>query len=244
MRGRDYKEGDDLLMRKKNLLLLLSMLCLFILSSCGKKYAVKFEDFRYNNSISWDTSYSDIVSIYGQPDETKLINGRFTATYNNQSVCGYEGFSVSFEFYYESGALDEIWLRYELPSYNSSARTKIKQVHQAVLEALTSKYGASTDETLSDVPSINHLFFYNEWEGIIEDTRIDIDTEAHVQVSINQGKSDNRGSVCNVVYRCTRDRTKRIQHNDVFPLTPSPVPTASPTAVPPSPTPTINTNGI
>ena len=233
-------------MRKRPLLLILCTLSLLLLSSCGtgKKYTVKFEEFRYNNSIGWDSSYSDIVSVYGQPDETKLVNGYFTASYDNQSVCGYDGFNVSFEFYYESGALHEIWLRYELPTYNSSARAKIKGVHQAVFDALVSKYGAASDETKSDVPAINHLFFYDEWEDIIEDTRIDIDTEANVQVRINQGKSDTRGTVCNVVYRCTRDKDKRTKHNDVFPLTPSPVPTASPTAVPPSPTPTINTNGI
>ena len=231
---------------KKTVFLFFCLVCIGFLSSCAKQkqYLLKYEDFKYNHAVSWDSSYSDVLSIYGSPDQMELGGRRFVVTYLNQSVVGYDEFMVKFFFIYETGLLDEILVKYELPTDNSSAISSIKKVHLSIHDGLVNKYGEPTKTTLSDTPA--KLFLYEQWNDVIEDTRISIDTESHVQVSINGNNPNKRGTSCAVVYDCLRKNEHRTQHSDVFPLTPSPVPvvTPTPTPIPPSPTPTINTNGL
>lgn len=90
-------------MRNKVLYVVICLiLCLGVLSSCGGPKEFKFDD-----AITWDSTFDDVRAKYGTPDEENELY----IVYNNFNCCGYDGFTLSFDKYQEDKEIHQIVLR-------------------------------------------------------------------------------------------------------------------------------------
>ena len=161
--------------RTASLLVLLIFICM--LSACSKKTEkaeplVKFEDFRYNNTIGWDASYDDIVAQYGEPKKTGKTYSSYSMTYYYVPVCGHTMTTLTFYFSYDTDLLESIYLEYKENCYIRSDQVEF---FEDISNGLKTKYG-EPDYALYD-PEYSHVFSH-KWRTQVEDTEINNYSEA------------------------------------------------------------------
>ena len=131
-----YKTSKSLgfLERSKKIIAAVLCFCVICFFSCSYSDG----SFIYDNKASWNSSYSDIINIYGEPYQTDKTsdNPAYTvAVYENVSVAGYDGFTRGFVFAEPNEKLNMIAL--ELKTNGVLAILWAEPVYNALAE----KYG-------------------------------------------------------------------------------------------------------
>lgn len=161
--------------RKVIALGLILCLCLLTLTGCGGK------DFDFDNGVSWNTTYEEIVKKYGEliPVEGWRIEKCYKGNqeydckryrYENYVVCGWIGFYLFFDFNAETNELVRISAN-QIYDDNKSAK-----VQTSIYEALVSKYGEPSSTKKDDFEGDKYQFNAS-WEKGINNTRIDFSFE-------------------------------------------------------------------
>lgn len=155
-------------------------------------FIVSYDDFRYDNKVSWNSSYTDIVGIYGQPDVVRdaASIGVYEIQYDHIRFCGHEGFSLTFRFARDRQILTEIGL--EIVAKDSS---EYKWIKEDLIKTFAADYGTSSASVEGST------VFQYDWSTQLEDARVSV-------ISL----SDNK---INVRYHSSRDPEFRPAHNDL-----------------------------
>ena len=83
--------------------------------AAAEGWQVAYDAFVYDKQVTWHSSYSDLVALYGEPDEIRYIYdvGPYVdIIYHNAEVIGVGGFDLKFNFNKASGKLYAIVLVY------------------------------------------------------------------------------------------------------------------------------------
>lgn len=200
-------------MKRKMLTFLVLPICLFMLTSCKASYKVAYNDFVYDEKVGWNTSYSDIIELYGDPDKMYFYDDynsindegpHITLEYNDVSVVGIDGFERDILFNKDTGELFRIVIQ------KATSEAEYERIYNAILNALESKYGKPTESKKDS------SFSKAKWDGIIEDTYIVDASSRRIMIT----------------YKAKR-KSNKVLHSDLPPTnnataTPSPVPTETP----------------
>lgn len=150
---------------RKLMRLIVLLLCACLLSSCSGK------EFKFDEAITWNSAYEDIMKKYGEPDETKLktdTDDIQCMIYNNFICCGIDGFTLIFYIDKKTDKIIEIRVK----NYSYSDFSKGKNDYDTIVKALSQKYGLPTNSEQ------NHTSKYDndisEWVQSIKDTYIKI----------------------------------------------------------------------
>lgn len=140
--------------------------------TAAEGWQIAYDDFTYDKKVTWHSSYSDIVALYGEPDEIRYIYdvGPYAdVTYHNAEVIGVGGFDLIFHFNVGSGELYEIQIMY----YTDRVE-EISEYYNTLYASVESRFGKSivkNYEVIAGVP-----FYSDSWTGVVEDTLIAMNT--------------------------------------------------------------------
>ncbi len=227
---------------KKSVLMIVLLVLTLSLSSCGnetktKEPLVKYEDFRYNNVIGWDSSWQDVIDQYGEPDKVNLNHYYYAMIYYYVPVCGHD-MTLTFRFSYDSNLLSSIYVTYKDNYFDNELKVK---VFEDLSNGIMTKYGepdyygahGKEDWKKSDI-------FCFKWLTQVEDTEI----ENWAYGSSYYWWEDDQYREHSLSYISKRDikqRTPKGNRPDFALNRPSPTPDTTPT---PTPVPTPNNQGI
>lgn len=206
---------------KKISLLIILVICCLVATSCqkGKEYKYKYSEFKYDDKISWSSSYTDIINEYGKPQNIRHKTEELELVYNNADAAGIGPFYRVFAFSKKTGELRSIFLGSGLSADDMlwDSKAEINHAYATLKESLIAKYGEPSEES-EDAHTIR-------WDDIIEDTRIFMSRDWYFVL----------------LYSSLKKEANMVVHSDLPDIAESTTdtPTSSPT-----PTFTPNTQGI
>lgn len=152
--------------RSRVYLFVVLIFCIFVLSSCGGK------EFAFDNTITWRSTFADILAKYGEPDETsdtKMFNSHKKENYDSKMInytdfncCGYDGCRLYIYTNESDKTIGSIFVY--IYSYTD------KQFDD-VLKALIKKYG-EPNETIDHYLDVDDLIA-KVWNSPAKETIIE-----------------------------------------------------------------------
>lgn len=159
---------------KRRVLIILLVMVLALLSSCNSNNEStiakeiepehKHEDFLYDSKISWNSSYTDLITLYGNPDAfSENVGGdELRVHYYNPQVAGYTFDKIIFHFDRSTGHITLIEIcSNEL--FTDSVTEETKRINKAIEDEMIEKYGTNYTKTNSA---------YYEWKYAYAETQI------------------------------------------------------------------------
>lgn len=160
---------------KKLVTISILFVCLYAFSGC-KSEKVAYNDFIYDDKVTWSSSYSDIVGFYGEPDNITFYNDSLSGdpivrlVFDNTSVVGINGFERTIMFHEKTGDIFKIALRYYTENKNDISN--IKEYYKKVNDAIQSKYGVATETSGEQSSGLSYCSA--SWNNIIEDVHVEL----------------------------------------------------------------------
>lgn len=198
-------------------------------------FDVSYEDFRYDGKVGWNSSYSDIISLYGKPDEVVEVNGLYIMTYKNRQVCGYPGYNLSFRF---DRKKEQLLTQIDVKKTYKTAADMYRETED-IRRAFVSKYGEPNSNI--EQKRTDYILLSYQWNKQIEDAWIGM-SSSYYETAAKEYKIF-------VEYHSVRDTAKRPVYSDLpepaVTPTPAPAPTKEPEEAPTrEPTATPDNSGI
>ena len=196
---------------KKAITLFYAITFLFFLTSCSSENkmsseAAKYphEDFTYDSKLKWNSSYSDVIKLYGQPDSIFHQDSRYNLQYYKPQVIGQTFRERSFWIDRTTGRVQSIHIESEPFESNPLKSESGARLVKELKDSLIAKYGNITSEIKDERFS---------WDNIFAETEISMYLTDRIWL----------------VYTDTHDYSSEEPYTDSPTVTPAPVPTATPT---------------